>query len=341
MLRRSQISITESNVCKLNTLDRVFTEAKKVVNTYISNIWAQSDFKSKFVTFKVETWLSARLQQCLGKQALEIVRSQRKKKKRYKSEFKSDTINLDARFIDVQYDNNSYDIWFKLNSIGKKISLKLPGRKHKHKHYHKYDAWCTKKMYRLRKTNGKYFIDMIFEKEAPELKSQGDSIGIDIGYKKLIATSESKKIDTGLEGVYNKISRKKQGSKSFKRSLTERDNKIGQSINLLPFERVQKIVVEDLKGVKHRSKGKIFKKFNNKLQRWSYTKVLDKLSLRCEERGIFFMRVSPAYTSQKCCSCGFVHKDNRVSESFLCMNCGYVSDADYNAARNILALGSL
>jgi hypothetical protein len=148
MLRRSQISITESNARKLATLDLIFEESKRVVNLYVDEIWSNKDFSSKFVKFKVDTWLSARLQQCLGKQSLEIVKSQRKKKKKFKPVFTKDSINLDSRFVDVQYDNNSFNLWFKINSIGNKISLNLPGNKHVH--FHKYDSWNIKKSYRLR-----------------------------------------------------------------------------------------------------------------------------------------------------------------------------------------------
>jgi putative transposase len=339
MIRRVQISITESNIGKLSILDEIFEESKRVINVYIDELWKIKDFSSKFITFKVETWLSARLQQALGKQALEVVKSQRKKRKKYKPVFKKDSINLDSRFIEVQYNNNSFDIWFKLNCIGNKISLNLPGLKHKH--YHKYQDWKLKKSCRLRKCGKKYFIDIMFEKESPEFKILGDSIGIDIGYKKLIATSNNKTYDTGLETVYNKISRKKQGSKAFKRSLKERDNKINESINKLPLQDIKVIIAEDLKNVKYKSKGKIFKKFNNKLQRWSYSKVLNMLSLRCEEHGIYFNKVDPAYTSQICSSCGFKHRNNRQGEKFLCLECKNILDADYNAAKNILALGSL
>ena len=230
-------------------------------------------------------------------------------------------------------------MWFKLTSIGNKISLKLPGKLHKHAN--KYNKWNLKNSCRLRKVDKKYFIDIFFEKDAPDLKTKGKNVGVDIGYKKLIVTSENKKYDSGLEEVYEKISRKKQGSKGFKRTLRERDNKINESINKMPLPKIKALVVEDLKNVKHKSKGKIRKKFNNKLQRWSYSKVLNMLSLRCEELGILFKKVHPAYTSQKCCSCGFTHKNNRHGEKFLCLDCGKSLDADYNASLNILALGCL
>lgn len=339
MIRRTQISLNESNRSKLDVLDRVFEESSRVINLYIDQIWKEKDFKSKFVKYKVKSWLSARMLQCLGKQALSIVKSQKKKLKKTKPIYKKDVIVLDQRFIDLQYDNNSFDVWFKLQSIGEKICLKLPGNKHKH--FHKYDNWKTKKSYILRKTGNKYFIDILFEKIPPDLKITGNEIGLDIGYKKLIACSDGNKYDAGLEKVYEKISRKKQGSKSFKRSLKERDNKINQSVNLLPFDNIKTIVVEDLKNVKKNSKGRIFKKFNNKLQRWSYSKVLNMLSLRCEELGILFKKVNPAYTSQKCSSCGFTHKNSRLGDKFLCVSCKNEMDSDFNASINILALGSL
>jgi transposase len=81
------------------------------------------------------------------------------------------------------------------------------------------------------------------------------------------------------------------------------------------------------------------KSFNNKLQRWAYPKVLRKLTLTCEERGILFIKVPPEYTSQRCCGCGVICKSNRKGEIYKCA-CGILMDADYNATKNILHLGA-
>ena len=51
---------------------------------------------------------------------------------------------------------------------------------------------------------------------------------------------------------------------------------------------------------------------------------------------ISFRTVSPAYTSQKCSSCGFTSKKNRNGEVFRCQECESTGNADINAARNIL-----
>lgn len=336
MIRKSTLKIINPNQGKVNTLDILSTEMSRVINIYINDLWENQDFKSKFVTFKVDTWLSARLQQCLGKQALEIVKSQRKRKKKIKPLFTATTFNIDSRFVDFQYDNNTFDIWVRLSSLGNKIQLKLPTKRHKH--YLKYKEWTKSKSIRLLKRHNDYFIECFFEKKQPEVKHQGNVIGVDCGYKKLLIDSNNSKYDVGLEEVYEKISRKKQNSNAFKRSLIERDNLINQSLNTIDLSNIKEVVCEDLKDVKKNSKGKIRKKFNNKLQRWSYSKVLNKLQNMTEEAGVILTKVNSAHTSQKCCKCGVICKSNRKGEIYKCA-CGNNIDADFNAAINLSHMG--
>ena len=49
--------------------------------------------------------------------------------------------------------------------------------------------------------------------------------------------------------------------------------------------------------------------------------------------------VAAAYTSQRCCSCGYTHKDNRDGRKFLCKRCGFTYHADCNAGMNIEDMG--
>lgn len=50
--------------------------------------------------------------------------------------------------------------------------------------------------------------------------------------------------------------------------------------------------------------------------------------------------VDPRYTSQTCCKCGSVSKENRKTQSkFKCMTCNHEDNADINAAKNILRAG--
>jgi putative transposase len=53
-------------------------------------------------------------------------------------------------------------------------------------------------------------------------------------------------------------------------------------------------------------------------------------------------RVNPKYTSQTCNECGTKDAKNRLTQSeFVCKNCGHISHADINAAKNILSKGIL
>jgi len=336
MIRRVQLNIGYANSQKLQELDNFCGEAVKAVNLYIEKFWKAKNFYSKFVTEKVDTWLSARMQQCLGKQALEIVKSQRKKKKRQKPAFTKNTFNLDSRFVKFEQDVNSFDFWVTLTSLGNKLKLILPSKKHNH--FNKFKNWTMRKSLRLRCNGGRYYVDVYFEKESSTKKSKGKTIGLDIGYKKLIATSDGKVYGRELEKIYSKISRKKQNSKAFRRALVERDNKTNEIVKQLPFKNLKTIVVEDLKNVKKGTRGKLNKRFVNKLQRWSYRDVLDRLCCLTEEYGITLKKVNPAYTSQTCSSCGVIRKQNRKGEVYECA-CGLVLDADINASINILHLG--
>lgn len=338
MIRRIQLSLNEANTGKLQQLDRVMDESLRVLNAYVDVLWV-TKITNKFASISIETWLSARLQQCLLKQAVETVKSQRKKHRKTKPEIKKATLNLDARFLTFSEDVNSFDFWIKFSSLGDRIVVNLPSNKHKHLLGYRAGGWGLRKGGRLRRTDKGWFLDVYVEKEGPALVLAGSEIGLDTGYKKLLACSDGQVYDTGLQTTYEKIARKKQGSKAFKRALTERDQKINQSVNLIDFDKIKTVVVEDLKSVKSGSKGAFRKEFNNKLSRWSYNQCLAKLQSVCEVRGIAFKRVDPSYTSQTCSLCGHVDKASRKGEAYCCTRCGMKMDADHNAAKNILMRG--
>ncbi len=61
------------------------------------------------------------------------------------------------------------------------------------------------------------------------------------------------------------------------------------------------------------------------------------LEYKANRVGITVVRVSEAYTSQRCSSCGILDPKNRRSRGlYICKTCGERLNADFNAARNIL-----
>lgn len=64
------------------------------------------------------------------------------------------------------------------------------------------------------------------------------------------------------------------------------------------------------------------------------------LEYKLERRGGRLVEVEPAYTSMRCAQCGYTSPSSRKGQSgFLCLRCGHASNADVNAAQNILAAG--
>jgi len=69
---------------------------------------------------------------------------------------------------------------------------------------------------------------------------------------------------------------------------------------------------------------------------WAFRRLYQYVEYKAEMIGIEVEQVSPAYTSQRCSSCGFTHETNRQSKhQFVCQKCEYELNADYNASKNI------
>lgn len=77
---------------------------------------------------------------------------------------------------------------------------------------------------------------------------------------------------------------------------------------------------------------------NRSIQNEAWGQLADQLAYKAAERGGVVVRVPAAHTSQRCHVCGFITPGSRESQArFVCKNqqCGWVGNADTNAARNI------
>lgn len=341
MIRKSTINLNFSNKSKLEKLHKIFEEYQQVTNYFINYIWSHNLFSGKFLTDTnhcQNTWLSARLRQCAAKQALSIVKSQRKKKRKTKPEFSGNSIELDSRFFELFQDVNSFDLWIKLGSIGDKIIIYLPSKKHKHFNDLQASNWQLKKSCRIRRNNSGFFCDLFFEKETPKPKLKGRIIGLDTGFKKLAVISDGYIFGREIENYCHDISTKQRNSKNYLSSICTRNAYIDKEIKYLVkyclTNNIKEIKVENLKNLKYKSK--FSNKFNNIYQYWVYSRFLTRLKLQMEIIGVQVSSVNPRYTSQTCSYCKNINKDSRKRELYECVRCGRVSDADHNAAINIL-----
>ena len=255
------------------------------------------------------------------------------------------SIPIDNRLFDIKK-GKTFDEFIRLktpyflNNKKKAITINIPLKHHRQSNQFNHSDWTRKNTIQLKKVKNNFFLNLFWEKEIAIKKDNKNIIGIDVGFKKLISSSSGVHYGQELNRVYDKISRKQQGSKKFKRALIERNELINFYVKeFINQEQPDEVVIESLKNVKHKSSGKVYKKTMNKLQRWSYDRTFIKLEQLSESKGFTIKKVDPVYTSQTCSKCGSVHKESRKGELYECVNCGMKLDADYNAALNILQRG--
>ncbi len=371
MIRTSTINLNYSTDFKKQELDLLIHEFRRVVNIFIDHHW-QFPKLSKFKdSFTPDTWLSSRMVQLAHKTAMENIKSVRKKDrdlsyKRYKKVYKyfkkkerfsnftnkrfgelnlkfrikpvyhKDTITFDSRFIEYIEDMNSFDIWVKLNSLGRKIKLLLPSKKHKHFNMLKSKGFDIKQSGRLRKVDDNYYFDIFFEKETPKLKDGDKVLAIDLGINKLMTMSDGSIYGKEFKDILIKMRRKKYGSKRYLKKIQELKNFIGRGLNQIGYDDIDAIVIEDLKNISKSTRGKLNKTTRQYLSRWNYGLFRESLSDKCEENGVLLAHIDPKYTSRTCLKCNHVDKGNRSGECFKCLKCGFEEDADIVGAKNIL-----
>lgn len=97
--------------------------------------------------------------------------------------------------------------------------------------------------------------------------------------------------------------------------------------------------LEDLTGIRERSNG-FNKTMRWQMGNWAFADLAAKIVYKAADFGIPVIFVNPRNTSRTCSQCGYCDKDNRKSQaSFQCLSCGFLANADYNAACNIASKG--
>lgn len=346
MIRSSKHILKFQTDTKSVWIDRLFSDYKVDLQFYIDLLWNKQLLLRKYLSSKLlpsNVIKHSQWKQIIYKQASEIIRSNILKKKASKPLIKNVSINIDSQLFNIRKECKTFDEFIHLRlpyfqeNKKRAIFVRLPIKYHNYSL--KFKEWKRKNTIQLKENNNHYYAIFFYEQKEPEKKTTGSSIGIDQGYKKLLVTSNGQFLGKEFEQLYTKISKKKQGSKNFKQLLFERNKKINEAVNKIDLSNIKQVVIEDLKDVKRNSKSRIHKKFMNKLQRWSYCKVVNKLERLCEENGVLLSKINPAYTSQTCSECGAIHKESRSLQIFKCVVCGYEADADYNASVNILHRG--
>ena len=362
MIRSTKTTLDFANKAKLDILHQFVDEYRNVVVKFVDLLWNLEKIPSlipKEITSQVKTWLSARSVQCAAKQASGIVRGTQVKQKRrlfvinklkqskqFKKARKLQSIynqtkqskpnieniecELDERFVKIDLDKNtSFDGWLILSSLGNKLKLKIPFKKHKH--FNKMlQSGTLKKGIRLSKHN----ITFMFDLKDVELKNEGKTLGIDIGQTTTLSCSDGQLLDKcphnhTYSSICNKLARKKKNSKNFNKTVAHRSNYLRYIVNQLNLDGVKIVNIENIRHLRK------FTNASRRMKHWNYSELFDVLDSKLESQGVLVCKLSPTYTSQRCSQCGWTRKLNRKRKQFKCDKCAYACDADLNASINL------
>lgn len=225
-----------------------------------------------------------------------------------------------------------------------------------------------------KKTDGWYMSVRIEDKSVPQhspisLNQVKSALGCDCGVKKLLALSNGEQIANPQYGKQSerrlairqrRASRTKKGSNNRKKAyqqVARVHNKVFNQRTDYQWKVANKlcrttdvIVLEALnvKGMMARCKpkqdenGKYLKNgqsakraLNNLIRDCAWGELKEKIKSVAAKFGLIVHEVNPRFTSQQCSQCGQLDASNRKGERFLCVECGYIADADNQAAVNI------
>ena len=202
-----------------------------------------------------------------------------------------------------------------------------------------------------------------------KMNTNTNIIGIDKGYRCLIATSTNHYYGKGLndllttetERLNTKNSQRNRFYALYKKYISEDNTKKAQNIfennlgkkkykqhknkycetvksfinkninSLIKVEAPKEIVMENLDFVNWNNKYP--KSVKRQLSRWIKGYIRERLEYKCDYNNIKYSYINPAYTSKVCSVCNSFGE--RVGEEFRCSRCGNMN-ADYNASVNIL-----
>jgi len=331
MIRRATLNLNEMTDKKRGDVEELIDEYLSFMQKVINTLWNHHIFHGKFVDKKwykdMKTSLTERYRQCAAKQALQIVKSQRKREKKTKPVVNNASLELDERFVRIEKGRNIFDLWIKISILGSR-PIYIPTKRHHHLNKFFNSDWQLKKSCRLRRTKKGLLLDVFFEKDGPSLKEDGDVVGLDCGYRKLAALSDGQLVGGDMRDMVTQFYKRKKSHLIVGEYINHELKKIN-------LNDIKTLVVEDLKNVKKNKKGKLSRHVNRLLSNWAYRQVLDRLEILCEENRVKLAWINPRYSSQVCNNCKVRDKANRKDERYECHHCGWKADADYNAALNI------
>jgi len=203
---------------------------------------------------------------------------------------------------------------------------------------------------------GKYFVSILTEQEYTPSKKTGKKIGIDLGLKDFVITSNgikyknnkyTKKYERKLKKSQKHLSRKQKGSNGFEKqrlkvalihekivnTRTNNLHKVSKEI----VSKYDVICLEDL-NIKGMIKNHRLAKHIADASWGTFVRFVE---YKANWNDKTVVKINRFYPSSKTCSnCGYIKQDLKLfMREWVCPNCNTKLDRDYNAAKNIYREG--
>lgn len=282
--------------------------------------------------------LQSSLVQCARDQASDMLKREKFKTKPIKKAFGG--IRYNARTFTPKLKEGIVSI--STLEGRKKFKVPIP------EYFKRYIDWQVKSAQLIRSKDGRFFLYLTMETDAPKAKSDG-ILGIDVGVNNIAVCSNNTFFNSRhlreVKGRYRFLRAKLQsvGTRSAKRKLkrlARRENRFVTDTNHCISKKIVEMpygsfAFEKLNIKKRKELGK---RFNRKLGGWSYRQLQDFVTYKAEALGKQTIFVNPSYTSRTCSVCSASAKSFRQGNTFRCGKCGLQLNADLNASRNIALL---
>ena len=195
--------------------------------------------------------------------------------------------------------------------------------------------------------SGKAYINLIYRVPQPTQAPSGETLGVDRGLYKIAVTSRGGEYTSNrVRAVrrkyqHNRATLQQKGTRSAKRRLkamSGREKRFMSDVNhcvskhLVHTPNIGRIALENLTGIRRNRCNKTTRKW---LGQWAFHQLEHYIIYKAHQQGIEVVLVDPAYTSQRCSACGYTDRNNRRKGTFACRECGFIANADVNAAINI------
>jgi hypothetical protein len=352
------LKLDQANPGTLHRLDELATEYMRVVQVDVDwMIRHQVQEPDKYVAIPeqdVATPLSDRWQRCAWQQACGIVRSWYANGRENPPALRTMCIQANANVVLIEpSETPAFDFWLGISTLeaGKPVRVPVSLYRRAGETLAEFPKLCTGVT--LNRREGQWYATFVVERRGPKAKPS-EVVGVDMGMVNIVSTSTgqrygqiSPQLRERVERATEKRRRKQKLNACLKHkgqpTVDLRDhraeafarNEIGRALNQMLDDLPEgaAVAMERLSVADLRLKSRLM---NRALRAAQLGYVRDKLKFKLDERGIRYRSVQPAYSSQQCSHCGFTSPMNRRSQAeFCCLWCGYVANADENAASNI------